>query len=292
LDPERQLVRRVLACEDAYANERTALPRLLEEVTAGQCWIADRSFCTCEFLGGIVERGAAFVIRQHGQLKGELSGRAGGVRRTATGRVREQGLRISAGGQERTFRRITVELDEPTRDGDRELHVLTNLPPQIPAAEIARLYRERWSIETAFMHLATVLRSEIDTLAYPPAALLGFAVGLVLYNVLRTLEAAVRAAQPRATLGRRLSLYYLGEEIAAVARGMAIAIPPAEWIALRDVAAPAWRTNLLQVAARVEVARYFTHPPSTKRKTSTRRPGSRREAHNSTYRLLKNSKIS
>jgi IS4 transposase len=32
---------------------------------------------------------------------------------------------------------------------------------------VARLYRDRWTIETAFQHLAQYLNSEINSLGYP-----------------------------------------------------------------------------------------------------------------------------
>jgi hypothetical protein len=43
---------------------------------------------------------------------------------------------------------------------------------------IARAYHRGWTIEVAFHKLATILDSEIDTPAYPKAALFGFAVGV------------------------------------------------------------------------------------------------------------------
>jgi len=291
LDPERRLVRRMFAAEDAYVNERTLLPRVLEEVQAGQCWIADRNFSTCDFLAGIIDRGATFVIRQHGQIRGKKVGESGPSAPLETGSASEQELRIAVRERELALRRVTVELDKSTRDGARKLHLLTNLPPSISAAEIARLYRERWSIETAFMHLATVLRSEIKTLAYPPAALFGFGLGLVLYDVLRTLEAALRAALPEATRERKFSLYYLGEEVAGVYRGMLIALEPSRWTALGELPEEAWRAALLEVARRVAVQRYFTKPRSTKKPPPPRPPGPT-VPHNSTYRLLNNYKPS
>ena len=54
-------------------------------------------------------------------------------------------------------RRITVELDKPTRDGETEIHILTNLPAEVAdALAIAELYRRRWTVETAFGELATL----------------------------------------------------------------------------------------------------------------------------------------
>jgi len=87
-------------------------------------------------------------------------------------------------GRTLDLRRITIRLDQATRDGDMELHLLTNLPREKASAmEIADLYRRRWSIETAFQQLALWLDAELAPLGYPMAALFGFCVGLLSYNL-------------------------------------------------------------------------------------------------------------
>lgn len=269
-DPERRLVRDVLLATDGHLNERTLLPRLLERIAPGQCWIADRNFATHEFLAGIAARGATFVVRQHGQTRGESLEPDEPRGRTATGELTEGALRLKTASGPLDLRRITLTLDAPNRSADREVRILTDLPPTVSAPEVAELYRARWRIETAFMHLATALKSEVDTLAYPEAALFGFAIGLVLYDILRTLEAALRAAHPRVAAERLFSLYYLGEEIAEVTRGMLIAIDPQHWRAAAELDAAAWRTQLLAVARTVDVTLYFTEP--RKKKKSPTKP--------------------
>ncbi len=65
------------------------------------------------------------------------------------------------------MRRIAVELDRPTRDGDRAIQILTNLPGS--AAEAIRageMYRGRWTLETAFQELESSPNGEISTLGY------------------------------------------------------------------------------------------------------------------------------
>jgi len=47
------------------------------------------------------------------------------------------------------LRRITLVLDKPTREGDPEIHVLSNLPTRVSAQRIADVYRKRWTIEIA-----------------------------------------------------------------------------------------------------------------------------------------------
>ena len=67
-----------------------------------------------------------------------------GVARWAgpTGMLYEQKVRLSdADGKPMTVRRITIKLKKPTRDGDREIHLLTNLPAKAANAQsVANLY--------------------------------------------------------------------------------------------------------------------------------------------------------
>ncbi|MCG8584713.1 MAG: hypothetical protein MI757_08390 [Pirellulales bacterium] len=99
LDPQLRLIRDAFPCEDAYAQERSLLPEVLETVEANDLWMADRNFCTTGFCFGIDERGAAFLIRQHGStLKGKkLLGRRRRIGRCETGVVYEQQLEIRNG---------------------------------------------------------------------------------------------------------------------------------------------------------------------------------------------------
>jgi hypothetical protein len=50
-----------------------------------------------------------------------------------------------------------------TRDGDTELHILSNVPRgRATASQLARVYGKRWSIETAFFEITTTLTCEIN----------------------------------------------------------------------------------------------------------------------------------
>jgi IS4 transposase len=56
-------------------------------------------------------------------------------------------------------RRITITLDQPTRDGETVLHLLTNLTAkEASAKKVAKLYLTRWKIECVFQTLTTVLQ--------------------------------------------------------------------------------------------------------------------------------------
>ena len=199
-DPERMLAIDAILCEDGHAQERSLLDQVLQTVAARDLWIADRNFCTTDFLFGIVHRDGSFVIRQHAStLHYTLVGKRKARGRIETGAVFEQRLRATNEAGEILFlRRVSVVLDEPTRDGDTEIHLLTNLPAKgVHAEVVADLYRRRWTIETAFQELEATLGGEISTLGYPKAALFAFCVALVSYNVLSTVKAALRGARGR-----------------------------------------------------------------------------------------------
>jgi hypothetical protein len=104
------------------------------------------------------------------------------VRRSAPCLVRVQVWDIHAGAP--LFRRIQVKCDQATRDGDRMLYLLTNVPLRKASAKrIARLNRTRWTLERAFQHLEASCHAELNTLAYPKAAMFGFCLVLVASNM-------------------------------------------------------------------------------------------------------------
>jgi IS4 transposase len=305
LDPQLELIEDVIACPDGHANERTLLPQVLAKVQAGQCWVADRNFCTIAFLMGLFQRNATFVIRHHQQLQGRLLGKRRKVGRIDTGMVYAQTLEFEAAdGQTRSVRRITIELDHPTRDGETAIHLLTNLPMKISSRRIAKFYRSRWTIENAFQDLATTLRSEIDTLGYPAAALFGFCLGLVLANVLSLIKAALRAAHPKTfrapqAAGRsrkkrdwlpKVSTYYLAAEISGVYQGMMIAVPAKHWTAtFAALTEHELAATLRWLAKRADASRFRTNRWTPKRPQAKRRSGHRGN-HVSTYRVLQESR--
>ena len=98
-------------------------------------------------------------------------------------------------GRSMELRRVVLRLDEPTRDGDEEIEILTNLPTHTAdGVKVAELYRDRWTLETMFQSLTARLAGELNTLGYPRAALLVFGVALTAYNVMSTLHASLRSA--------------------------------------------------------------------------------------------------
>jgi hypothetical protein len=151
IDPARQLVRDIFLCPDGHAQERSLFEAVLKTVEPKDLWLADRNMGTKHFLFALNQAQAMFVIRQHstpswqGLEELTLSGT------TDTGTVFEQPIRGEYQGETLDLRRVVVRLKQPTRDGDSEMAILTNLPRvDADAVTIAELYRQRWSIETLF----------------------------------------------------------------------------------------------------------------------------------------------
>jgi IS4 transposase len=288
LDPRLMLATDVVLCEDGHAQERSLLGRILAIVAAKDLWIADRNFCTTDFLFGIAGRDGSFVIRQHAStLHWEFVGKRRACGRVDTGKVFEQTIRATNDAGEVLFlRRVTVLLDRPTRDGETELHLLTNVPVKDARAKvIAELYRRRWTIETAFQELEATLSSEINTLGYPKAALFAFCVALVAYNVLSTLKAALRSVHGEEKVAEEVSGYYVADEIQMTRRGMMIAIPEDEWAVFHDLTPVALADVLVRLARSVSLPKFRKHPRGPKKPKPKKGSGARIK-HVATAKIL------
>ncbi len=288
LDPERMLISDVVLCEDGHAQERSMTDEILALVRPRDLWIADRNFCTTNILFGIAGRGGSFVIRQHGStLTWEAVGERVSRGRCATGEVFEQTVRLSNGeDQFRLVRRITVELDQPTRDGDRTIQILTNLPEEAAdAIAVAELYRKRWTLETAFQELEASLNGEINTLGYPKAALFAFCLALVAFNVLSTVKAALRSVHGAKAADTEISGYDLAEEVAGTYRGMMIAVPKDEWVVFHRMSPQALSPFLKQLAGAVRLAEFRKQPRGPKKPRPKRQSGAKIK-HVATAKLL------
>jgi IS4 transposase len=231
LDPDQMLIVDLFPCEDGEAQERRIFPEVIPSARERDLWIADRNFCTTGFLFGLAQQQACFVIRQHkSTLAWEQETKPQKIGRCETGVIYEQKLCLQAGDQTLWVRRITIRLDQPTRSGETEINLLTNLPRKAAKAyKVAELYLKRWTIENAFQEIEQALRSEINTLGYPGAALLGFAIAVLTYNALSVAKWAIEVEQGDSITREQLSGYYLASAVAADYGGMMIALPENEW---------------------------------------------------------------
>ena len=287
----RELFDRAYLLPDAHAQEATVLDRVLQDMSKKDLIIGDRHFCIVSFLCGIAERGAAFVIRQHGRLKGELLGKRRKIGRIATGMVYEQQLVIGRTKDDSgmTVRRITAELDKPTRDGDMEIHILTNVPSSdADACKIAEVYRQRWEIENGFYVLTTTMTCEVKSLGHPLAALFVFCTAMVAYNgicVLLTALAEVHGVQEV----QELSAYSLSQEIAKSTDGLQVIFTEEEWNALVPPSPKRRARFLIHVAKQVDLERHRKSHRGPKKKPP-KRTGYKNGGHVSTAKVLASSK--
>lgn len=270
-DPDLGLVIDLEPGEDAHAQERALLPSVLSRVQPHDLWIADRNFSTRPAILAILARGAAFVFREHSASPNPTAtGPRREIGRVETGVVYEQPVTIP--GDEKktivTLRRIELELDTPTTDGDTRIRLLTNLPSErFDACFVARLYRRRWMVESLFQRLESVLTSEVRTLGYPRAALLAFTTAVLAYNALAVIQAAVEAEHDLAAAHIELSSYFIAGDVKTYYAGMSVAVLPAAWTALEEQSPAELGATLRRIAAHVDPKRLRKHPRKPKPKT-------------------------
>ena len=168
------------------------------------------------------------------------------------------------------------------------VHILTNLPYQVSGQQVAELYRKRWTLETVFQHLEAYFHSEINTLGYPKAALFGFCLALVAYNVLAVVVAALRGVHGEATVDNEVSLYYMANEIATTYHGMMIAIPAVEWDVFYAMSHADLAAILLELAHKVRLQAMRKSPHRRPRKPAPQGKKPARKEHVATAKLLMN----
>jgi hypothetical protein len=289
MEAETGLVTQIVGCEDGHAQERSLVEPVIAGVQPGDVYIADRNFCTAKVLNGVKGRRGFFVIRQHAQVPVVSVGTLHARGRTDSGAVFEQSVTLRLDEREQTVRRVLLRLDSPTRDGDTEMAILTNLPESVDAVAIAEVYRRRWTIESLFARVERNLHSELASLGYPGAAIFGFAVALVASNIFAVVQAVLTAAQkqhPDKTIAKMpLSEFSIVEDIRTVQPGMKVMLDDKQWRPFRDEPAPRFAKLLLRWAQHVEWRdfRKAVRGPKVRRQ----RTRFRDSPHVSTARLLR-----
>ena len=129
------------------------------------------------------------------------------------------------------------------------------------------------------------MHSEINTLGYPKAALFGFCLALVAYNVLAVVLAALRGVHSQQIVDDAVSLYYLANAVATTYHGMKIAIPEREWDVLYRMSASDMAVTLLDLAKQVNI-RALRKSPRGSKKPRPEREGNTKQGYVSTAKLL------
>jgi hypothetical protein len=169
--------------------------------------------------------------------------------------------------------------------GDRNFCTAEFLTTIADTAKFAQLYRDRWSVETLFQTVTANFNGEIQTLAYPKAALFSLAMAFATYNILATIRAVLGSVHGVGKVEAGLSDYYLVDEIQGTYRGMIISIPAPHWQVFETFETTQMGKILQHLAQYVNLNRFLkaTRGEKKKRPPLIVNPNHR---HVSTARLL------
>ena len=284
LDLQRQLFDHAYVLLDGHSQESNCCDQIIDELVANDVIIADQQYCIVSFLEKIAIAESLFVIRHHGRLKGILHGKRRRIGRIDTGVVYEQQMKLSDHDDAMVVRRITVELDEPTRDRDHEIHVLSNLPDEVSAKRIAELYRHRWEEETAFNVLQMTLTCEQPGIGHPQAATFLFCMSLLAFNLRQTIFATLFATHEEEDV-LESSHFYISKNVSDNTEGMLIAITPDAWANLIPTTIKGIATQLKKIAQGIDL-REYTRSSRGRKKKKPVRTGNAGGSHLSTAKLL------
>ncbi len=290
-DHQLDLATYIIPCEDGHAQERSLLETVIPTIQPNDLLVADRNFCVQSFLCSLHEKEAFYVIRKHQQLPIKRVGEQVSIGETETGVVYEQAIRMGSDENGHDARLVTIKLNTKTRDGDSSISLVTNLPQEVSAIIIAEIYRHRWSIETMFFKLTSELKSEINSLGYPRAALFGFSLAFISYNTLSVLKSAMRSQHGEEKIENEVSGYYIAGDISRVTEGMMVALPEEKWSCFGEMSLEKFVIFLKETIKNVDLRKYKKHKrgrkkPLPKRDQHTETP------HVSTFKLLEKTKKS
>jgi Transposase DDE domain len=289
-EPASGLITDLVLEENAHTQERALLDAVV--VQPGELWIADRNFCVRTLVFRIQRSGAFFLVRRHeSNLPFQPVGPLKSKGRCPTGQVFEQVILVDdpqAEGVRHRLRRIVLELDEPTRDGETEIVLVTNLPEEVSAIDCCAAYRGRGRIEGHFQTLTDLRHCEIPSLSYPRAAWFGFGMSVVAGNALAVLKGSLRAEHGLEMAGE-VSDHAVVSQMARIYPGMMKAVAPRRWPDLSDRPAAAVAALLKELAVRVPVEWMFRSRRGPKKPQPKRKTG-RRYHHLATKKLLDQAK--
>jgi IS4 transposase len=290
-EPALGLVTDLVLCEDAYTQERALVTQILPRVQANDLFVADRNFCTTRWVFGVSHKEAFILVRQHRRsLPCQALGKLKKCGQTDTGVVYEQRVRVTdpESGDSLLLRRIEVRLFQKTRDGERTIALLTNLPDDVSALDLAAIYLLRWTIEKHFQFLTQSLHCELPGLGQPRAALFGFAMALLAANALAVVRASMRSAHG-VEAEAEVSGYYLADEIAHDYRTLMKYLPSDQWSGWRGLSSVVLARLLRTIAAHVNLKALTRSQRGPKNPPRKKPVYSKKHKHYSTARLLRDS---
>lgn len=169
-------------------GETSYAPALLRSLGPGMILLADRNFAAKGLLADVAASGADVLVRlKNGRRTPVLTRYRDGSYLSTLGALRvrvidaEITLHTTAGPRTGTYRLATTLLD----------------PHRYPAAELIRLYHERWEIETAYLELkSSILGGRVLRARTPGGIEQEVYALLVTYQLIRTAIADATTTRP------------------------------------------------------------------------------------------------
>lgn len=118
-----------------------------------------------------------------------------------------------------------------------------------------------------FGRLESVLNSEMASLGHPRAALLGFAVSVLAYNVLALLARCVEQAHQHQEPPSEVSTYHLALQVRGSCQGMLVAVPPEHGPSPHEAGPDRLAERLLCLARHIDPRQVATSKCKPKPKT-------------------------
>lgn len=282
--PAEQLIRQVVLHPDAYAQERSMLKQL--QLDQQELWIADSAYCVRGFLFNLHRAHSVFVIRWHpSSCPYEEIDKLRHVKGTKHGIKEHKVWLEDPETQERLqARRIVKKLGKPTRNGNSELVLITNVPDMFDAERLCDVYAERWQIEVCFNRLTEQLQCEPSGLDHPAAALFAFAMAVCAANALAIVQAALKAEHGAEPV-QELSYYYMVEHIAQMWHGMELMVPTERWEFVRNMPVQTLSDWLRYITQGVPMDR-FRRSRRAPKKPPPKKGAGKQHKHVSVQRLL------
>ena len=161
---------------------------LTRSLHPGTLLLADRNYAAADLLATIAATGAHLLIR------GKANRRLPMIRRLSDGswlsRIGTLAIRVVEA-------QISITTTTGTHTGDYRLLTTLLDPHAYPAADLIRLYHERWEIETAYLELkSSILGGRVLRARTPDGVDQEIHALLVVYQVLRTAMADATDSRP------------------------------------------------------------------------------------------------
>ena len=208
----------------ASTHDSRMAPKLAGHVGEGDLLLADRAFCTYEFIALLQGKGADILMRLHQARHRKLDWRRGKkvstIERLVTWKKPAQqppGSSLSKEEWAHLPCEITlryIKMGYENRAGEKQMLVVVSSlldPVEYDAVELSSLYAERWQIELKLRDIKTTLAMEHFAVKTPAMAHKTLWMMMIAYNLIKAQmqQAATKAGKPLNEMSFKGTLDYL-----------------------------------------------------------------------------------